>query len=492
MPLSGSLAEGPALSPTSPPPERPSLDRKSAPYIFHGQTTSLCETCLVPVPAKVIIEDDLVFYQKRCREHGVQKTLISDDLDYWRAQKLWLKPGDRPLTTQTRTEAGCPFDCGLCPDHEQHSCLAIVEINSACNLACPVCFADAEDVHGAHLPVATVERMLDALVASEGEPDLVQLSGGEPTIHPHFFEILDAVKARPIRHVMINTNGVRIAQDPAFVERLASYAPRLEVYLQFDSLNDDALMNLRGARLSRIRQQALEALERVGLSTTLVAVVKRGVNDHEVADIIRHALEWSCVRGVTFQPVQDAGRNEGFDGKANRILLTQIRREVAKADVFGIEDMIPLPCNPDQICIGYGLRQGKNVTPITSLLPREIILSGPNTVSYEAYPKLRESILDLLSLATAQANTEEKLAGLLCCLPQAMVPQDLSYANSFRVVILQFLDRYNFDLATVKRSCVHFVTPEGQIIPFDTYNSYYRPGAEGAGVLARARGGERL
>ena len=475
------------LDPLAPPP-----DRKAAPYLFHGQTTSLCETCLVPVPAKVIIEDDCVFYLKRCREHGVQKTLISDDLDYWRSQKLWLKPGDRPLHTHTRTEAGCPFDCGLCPDHEQHSCLAIVEINSACNLACPVCFADAEDVHGAHLPVATVERMLDALVLSEGEPDLVQISGGEPTIHPHFFEILDAVKARPIRHVMINTNGVRIAQDPAFVERLASYAPRLEIYLQFDSLNDEALMNLRGARLSRIRQQALEALERVGLSTTLVAVVKRGVNDHEVADIIKHALEWSCVRGVTFQPVQDAGRNEGFDGKANRILLTQIRREVAKADVFGIEDMIPLPCNPDQICIGYGLRQGKTVTPITSLLPREIILSGPNTVSYEAYPALRESILGLLSLATAQANTEEKLAGLLCCLPQAIVPEDLSYANSFRVVILQFLDRYNFDLATVKRSCVHFVTPEGQIIPFDTYNSYYRPGAEGAGVLARARGGERL
>jgi len=475
------------LDPLAPPP-----DRKAAPYLFHGQTTSLCETCLVPVPAKVIIEDDCVFYLKRCREHGVQKTLISDDLDYWRSQKLWLKPGDRPLHTHTRTEAGCPFDCGLCPDHEQHSCLAIVEINSACNLACPVCFADAEDVHGAHLPVATVERMLDALVLSEGEPDLVQISGGEPTIHPQFFEILDAVKARPIRHVMINTNGVRIAQDPAFVERLASYAPRLEVYLQFDSLNDEALMNLRGARLSRIRQAALEALERVGLSTTLVAVVKRGINDQEVAPIIEHALTWKCVRGVTFQPVQDAGRNEGFDGKANRILLTQIRREVAKAGVFGLEDMIPLPCNPDQICIGYGLRDGPNVTPITSLLPRELILEGPNTISYEAYPKLRQAVNDLLSLATAQANTEEKLAGLLCCLPQAAVPAELGYANSFRVVILQFLDRYNFDLGTVKRSCVHFVTPDGAIIPFDTYNSFYRAGAEGADVLRRARAGERL
>src|SRR3954468_24747460 len=359
---------GEAAQSSAAPPEQP--QRKSANYVFHGQTTSLCETCLELVPAKVIIEDDKVFYLKRCLTHGVQKTLISDDLDYWRQQKEWLKPGDRPLTTQTRTEAGCPFDCGLCPDHEQHSCLAIVEINQACNLACPVCFASATDIHGSHRPMAEIERMLDALVASEGEPDLVQISGGEPTIHPDFFAILDAVKRRPIRHVMINTNGVRIAQDAEFVARVASYAPRLEVYLQFDSLNDEALFDLRGAKLSRIRQQALEALERVGLSTTLVAVVKRGVNDHEGADIIRHALEWSCVRGVTFQPVQDAGRNEGFDGKANRILLTQIRREVAKADVFGIEDMIPLPCNPDQICIGYGLRQGKSVTPIPSLLPR--------------------------------------------------------------------------------------------------------------------------
>ncbi|HJQ16138.1 MAG TPA: radical SAM protein [Allosphingosinicella sp.] len=472
---------------SKPAPLREQPERKAAPYIFHGQTTSLCETCLEPVPAKIIIEQECVWYLKRCLDHGVQKTLISDDIDYWRQQKLWIKPGDRPLLAQTRTEAGCPFDCGLCPDHEQHSCLAIVEINQACNLACPVCFADAAGLDGSHLPLPQIEAMLDALVASEGEPDLLQLSGGEPTLHPDFFAILDAVKRRPIRHVMINTNGVRIAQDHAFVERLAGYAPRLEVYLQFDSLDDTALMNLRGARLSRIRQQALEALEAAQLSTTLVVVVKRGVNDGEVAEIVRHALAWSCVRGVTFQPVQDAGRNDGFDPADNRILLTQIRRGVAASGVFSLEDMIPLPCNPDQICIGYGLRQGREVTPITALLPRELVLSGPNTISYEAYPELREKILDLFSLATAQANTEDKLAGLLCCLPQAMVPQDLSYANSFRVVILQFLDRYNFDLGTVKRSCVHFVTPDGQIIPFDTYNSFYRPGAEGANVLSRHR-----
>ncbi|EGD57760.1 radical SAM domain-containing protein [Novosphingobium nitrogenifigens DSM 19370] len=420
----------------------------------------------------------------------MMKTLVSDDLAYWQAQKLWLKPGDRPLNAQTRTEAGCPFDCGLCPDHEQHSCLAIIEVTEACDLACPVCFADAADRNGRHRPLAEIETMLDVLVESEGEPDLVQISGGEPTLHPEFFAILDAVKRRPIRHVMINTNGVRLAQDPTFVARLATYRPALEIYLQFDSLRDEALMDLRGARLSRIRKEALEALEQAGISTTLVVAVKHGVNDDEIGAIVRHALEWTCVRGVTFQPVQDAGRNEGFDPARHRVLLTQIRREIGKSGVFAVDDMIPLPCNPDQISIGYGLRHGREVTPITRMIPRDVILEGPNTVIYEGFPELRARMFDLLSLSTGEANTGDKLASLLCCLPQAMVPQDLSYANSFRVVVMQFLDRYNFDLATVKRSCVHFVTPEGKIYPFDTYNTFYRKGAEGTDVVARHRAGE--
>lgn len=429
-----------------------------------------------------------MFFLKRCAEHGVQKTLVCDDLGYWKAQKDWLKPGDRPLSPQTRTEHGCPFDCGLCPDHEQHSCLAIVEVNEACNLSCPVCFADSSVKREAHRPLAEIERMLDALVESEGEPDLVQLSGGEPTIHPQFFEILAAAKARPIRHLMINTNGLRIAREPRFAERLAEFMPRFEVYLQFDSLKRDALMELRGADLTRVRIEALEALERVGLSTTLVVTLKRGVNDDEIADIVRFALDWRCVRGVTFQPIQDAGRNEGFDPKRHRIVLSEVRRRIAEAGVFALEDLIPLPCNPDQICIGYGLRDGTKVTPITSLLPRELLVAAtPNTVTFESHPELQRRVFDLLSLSTAQTDTSEKLASLLCCLPEAAVPQEIGYADTFRVVVSQFLDRFNFDLGTVKRSCVHFVQPDGSIIPFDTYNTFYRPGAPGAAALARGR-----
>jgi hypothetical protein len=463
--------------------------RKAAPYLFLGQTTSLCETCLALVPAKIIAEGERVYYQKRCRTHGVQKTLIADDLGYWKSQRDWVKPGDRPLAVQSRTEHGCPYDCGLCADHEQHSCLAIIEINDACNLTCPVCFASSAVGRGGHRPLAEIEAMLDTVVASEGEPDLVQLSGGEPTLHPQFFEVLRAAKARPIRHLMINTNGLRLAREPGFAERLAEFMPGLEVYLQVDSLRREALVNLRGADLSRVRHEALEALERVGVSTTLVATVKKGVNDADIPGLVRFALQWRCVRGVTFQPVQDAGRNDGFEPGAHRIVLTEIRRKVAEAGVFSLDDMIPLPCNPDQICIGYGLRAGAQVTPVTSLLPRDLLVSAaPNTVAFEAYPELQRRVFDLLSLSTAQGDTHEKLSSLLCCLPEVAAPAELGYEHTFRVVISQFLYRFNFDLGAVKRSCVHFVQPDGQIIPFDTFNTFYRPGAAGNGALARARG----
>ena len=420
------------------------------------------------------------------------KTLVSDDFEYWKSAKDWLKPGDRPLQVHSRTEYGCPFDCGLCADHEQHSCLALIEINEACNLSCPVCFAESSVARTGERSLAEVEAMLDVIVAAEGEPDLVQISGGEPTIHSQFFEILAAARARPIRHLMVNTNGVRIAKEPGFADALKAFCPRFEIYLQFDALDDAALMDLRGAKLSGIRQAALEALEAAGISTTLVVTVKKGVNDHQIADIVRHALTWSCVRGVTFQPVQDAGRTAGFDPAQHRITLTEIRRRIAEAGVFALEDLIPLPCNPDQICIGYGLRDGGTVAPVTSLLPRELfVAAAPNTVSFEAYPQLREAVFNLLSLSTAQADTSDKLASLLCCLPEAAVPQNIGYEHTFRVVISQFLDCHNFDLGSVKRSCVHFVQPDGAIIPFDTFNLFYRPGAAGEAVLKAARSDHR-
>jgi uncharacterized radical SAM superfamily Fe-S cluster-containing enzyme len=453
--------------------------RPSKTYNFYGQTTSLCETCLRLVPAKIEIEGDHVYYLKRCPEHGVQKTLVATDAAYFKSCKEYLKPGDMPLAFQSRTQYGCPYDCGLCPDHEQHSCLALIEINEECNLTCPVCFADSSPQRLTQRSLAEVDAMLEALVASEGEPDLVQISGGEPTIHPRILDILKLAKSKPIRHVMLNTNGIRIARDKDFVAGLADLRPGFEVYLQFDSLQREALENLRGADLRRVRDEALANLEAAGISTTLVCVVKKGVNDSEAGEIIRHALSYACVRGVTFQPVQDTGRNLGFDKNRDRALLTDIRREIGKSGVFDTADIIPLPCNPDAIAIGYGLRDRTKVTPITRLIPKDELLSSvPNTISFERYPELKNRLFDLLSLGSSGERTKTVLGDLLCCLPQVEVPGDLGYDKIFRVVIVQFLDRYNFCIAAVKRSCIHFVTLEGKIIPFDTYNLFYRNGLD--------------
>ena len=431
------------------------------------------------MPAKIIIEGQNVYYQKRCRSHGVRKALISTDADYYRRCLDWVKPGDRPNEFQTRIEVGCPHDCGLCPDHEQHSCLAIIEINEHCNRTCPVCFANSSPALSGTRSLKEIEAMLDTLVKSEVEPDLVQISGGEPTLHPEILEILHLAKSKPIRHLMLNTNGLRIARDKEFVSKLAELKPGFEVYLQFDSLRAEVHQELRGADLTRIRQQALENLEEFGISTTLVAVIKKGLNEDEVGDIINHALTWSCVRGVTFQPIQDAGRNEEFDPGTNRVVLSDIRRSLIEADnPFTERDIIPLPCNPESIAIGYALRKGANIAPVTGFLPREMLIDEvPNTVSFEKFPELRKRLFEFFSLESDPTNSVERLEALLCCLPEVPTPDNLDYSDIFRVVVSEFLDPHNFCISRVKRSCVHFVTVEGTIIPFDTYNLFYRDDA---------------
>ena len=469
----------PGLSIAEPVTGAPSAaPRKSRPYIFIGQTTSLCETCLALVPAKILEEGGAVYYLKRCAEHGVQKTLVSSEAAYWKRCRDFLKPGDVPLKFHTRIDQGCPYDCGLCPDHEQHSCLALIEVNEYCNLTCPTCFASSSPAKTGQRSLAQIEAMLDLLVESEGQPDLLQISGGEPTLHPQILDILRAAKSRPIRHVMLNTNGIRIAGDPDFVAALAEMKRAFEVYLQFDALSEGALRTIRGADLRRVRERALDALDRAGISTTLVCVIRKGVNDGEIGDILRHAQQHPCVRGVTFQPVQDAGRNDGFEPQRDRIVLSEIRRAIIDQwGVFGDDDLIPLPCNPEAISIGYGMRAGGRVEPLTHLFPQEVLVAAaPNSVTFEGRPEMRQLLVELLSLSCAGQQSANVLREILCCLPLVEVPAEIGYDRIFRVTVVSFLDRFNFCLAGVKRSCIHFVTDDGRIIPFDTYNMFHRPG----------------
>lgn len=450
---------------------------KVRPYLFYDTATSICTQCLRRVEAKILIKDNRVFMEKWCSRHGTERVLIADDAEYYRrAREIYIKPPEMPRRFATPMKYGCPYDCGLCPDHMQHSCLAIIEITDHCNLKCPICYAGSGPHRPGYRGMTEIEAMLDALVESEGAPDVVQISGGEPTLHPDFFAVLDAARRRPIRHLMVNTNGIRIAQEDGFAQRLAQYAPGFEIYLQFDSLRGEVHKALRGADLTDIRRRALERLNAAGLSTTLVVTLKKGINDGEVGEIIRHALEQPCVRGVTFQPIQHAGRTEGFDPQHDRLTLTEVRRLIVEqSGIFSGEDVIPVPCNPDALAMAYALKVGGKVVPLTRMIdPGTLVEHGRNTIVFERDEGLKDHVFKLFSTNHSPESQASCLNDLLCCLPRVATPRDIRYDNVFRILVMQFFDAWSFDLRAVKKSCVHFVQPDGKIIPFDTYNLFYR------------------
>lgn len=444
-------------------------------YTYYDYTISLCPDCLKRIDAKIVFEDGNVYMLKRCPEHGNTKVLIADDIEYYKNSRNYNKPSETPYTFNTKTHYGCPYDCGLCPDHEQHSCLTIIEITDRCNLTCPTCYAGSSPTYGRHRTLEEVKKMLDTIVLNEKEPDVVQMSGGEPTLHPQFFEILDYAKTLPIKHLMVNTNGIEISKDIDFVRRLKTYAPDFEIYLQFDSFKEEALVSLRGATLKKVREKALEHLNQANLSTTLVVTLQKGLNDDEIGEIIEYALEQPCVRGVTFQPTQIAGRLESFNHHTDRITLTEVRRKILEqTSIFTPDDLIPVPCNPDALVMGYVLKLDGQKIPLTRYInPADLLDNSKNTIVYEQDEELHRKMFEIFSTGTSTDVASNKLNSILCCLPFVQAPQ-LSYDNLFRIIIMQFIDAHNFDVRAIKKSCVHIVNKDYKIIPFETMNLFYR------------------
>jgi len=445
------------------------------PYIYYDFTISICATCLKRVDAKIIFEDEKVFMLKNCPQHGREKVLIATDIEYYKNCRNYAKRSEMPLKFNTPTHYGCPYDCGLCQDHEQHSCLTVIEVTDRCNLSCPTCYAMSSPSYGRHRTLVEIEQMLDTIVANEGKPDVVQISGGEPTVHPQFFEILDIAKSKPIKHLMLNTNGIRIAKDEAFVERLAGYAPDFEVYLQFDSFKKEALEQLRGEDLREVRRKAIENLNKYNLSTTLVVTLQKGLNTDEIGDIIRYALKQKCVRGVTFQPTQEAGRLENYNSQTDRYTLTEVRTAILEqTDIFNKNDLLPVPCNPDALVMAYALKLGDEVFPLTRMInPDDLLDNSKNTIVYEQDEQIKMHLLNMFSTGKSVDSVREDLKSIMCCLPEIDAPQ-LSYDNLFRIIIMQFIDAHNFDVRAIKKSCVHIVNKDMKIIPFETMNLFYR------------------
>lgn len=476
-------------------------------HTFLGMTQSLCPDCLALVSAKIITREGRVYFRKTCPEHGVREDFVCSDVRWFDRMEYSL-PGKVPPEMGIEPDKGCPYDCGLCTEHEQHTCIGLVEITSSCNLECPMCYASSGP-GGKHLSYEECVRAIDRLVKVEGRPEVLQLSGGEPTIHPDFLRILDYGVSRPIDIVMINSNGLRFAHDPEFVAQVARHRQRLEVYFQFDGFSETGSRKLRGEALVATKLKAIEALGQAGIRTILVTTLQPDVNDNEIGAIVKFGLERPWITGISFQPATYSGRHVLPEELERRITFPDVIKAVAAQTdgLFREDDFMPLPCaHPNCHSLTYAYRSQGKVAPLSRFIDAknhlDILANGITFTRARARELMEQYLGKLGCCAGGDCGGVEAGAQLLPIVSLALnlngdaslaaeffsraLTEDLAPADVFRITITSFLDAYNFDVRRLMKCCIHHVLPSGHVIPFCAYNVLYREGHVKLPALRRA------
>ena len=491
-------------------------------YTFLGTTQSLCPECLQVVPAKIIARGQRVYFRKRCPEHGEREDFVCSQRSWYDRTDVSL-PARLPQRWMTKAERGCPYDCGLCPDHEQHTCIGLVEITTQCNLQCPMCFA-VSGPGGQHLRLDECLRAIDRLVASEGHADVLQLSGGEPTLHPQLIQLIDEALARPIDYVMINTNGIRIARDATLVEQLASRREQLEIYLQWDGGDHQRQLELRGSDLRDTKRQALERLAAADINVTLVATLQGPLPSGSYRELLNEALRYPNITGLSLQPATYSGRHVLPETLEQRVTFPDVIDGLATESNGQLEakDFAPLPCgHPNCHQIMLALRRGQRLLPLTRFVRLEQnldLLANGISFTRDQGRKLIEQFLARQAGCGADCGcgSAASFADVNPTTPSAQFPvahhggaaesstdgewparlvrltvDEQSWATDFlarvlrgeagardmlRITITNFLDPYNFDVRRLMKCCTHHVLPSGHVIPFCAYNTLYRNG----------------
>jgi 7,8-dihydro-6-hydroxymethylpterin dimethyltransferase len=452
------------------------MDNSKRDYKFIESTISICPICIKRIDAKIIEKNGAIYLLKYCKDHGEQIELLEENSKYFLSRNDYTKPGTISKT-QTNIGKGCPFDCGLCPSHDQHTCIGLIEITNKCDINCPICYANSGKDY--FLDLKTIDKMMDLFQESEhNSAEILQISGGEPTIHPDILDIIKLAKNKNFKRVMLNTNGIRIGKDENFVKELSKFNDGFEIYLQFDGFKKETYDYLRGGDLINIKLKAIENLEKYNIPITLVSTIKSKLNDKEIGKIIEFGIKKEWIRGINFQPICFSGRTKDIDSK-NRITLTGIIKEIEKQTKGKIktEDFIPLPCDVDRVAINYLYRSGKEFIPLARNInvKKYIPLIG-NTFNFDS----RDIIEKSKKMGLCDCNCLSFLNDLRKIIPKNFDEKKrydrIKYINenTFRISITSFIDVYNFDIKSMKKECVHIITPDLKKIPFSAYNMFYR------------------
>jgi len=469
------------------------------------QTKTICPECFKVLDATIFEKDNKVYIEKKCPQHGrFQDLYWSDYEQYQRAEKFRYE-GEGLRNPRTKTEHNCPLDCGICPQHKSHTVLAIIDVTNRCNLRCPVCFANAASAGYVYEPSKEeISEMLENLRRNDPvSATALQFSGGEPTIRQDLFDLIRMAKEVGFHHVEVNTNGLRLAQSVDYCRGLIE-AGMSTVYLQFDGLTSDVYKFTRGTDLLDIKMKAVENCRKAGLrSIVLVVTLVKGVNDHQLGDIIRFAIKnFDVVRCVNVQPVSLCGRLPEKERAKMRITIPdfmklveeQTEGKIKVSDFYPVPIVVPVSkavgalkgkryveftTHPHCGMATYVFIENDKIVPITRYGNVESFVKAMKKV-YEDAAKGRSKRAKLRLLGTLRHVKFSLLRKYLWPILKTGSYESLGKLHRKMLMIssMHFMDPYNFDLERVQRCCIHYAVPDGRIIPFCTMNSIHRPKIE--------------
>lgn len=433
-------------------------------HISH--TESVCPKCLQRIPAMRVTKGTETRLVKHCPQHGAFSTPV------WRSPHTatkftdWLRPKipSTPPTISTMVEKGCPFDCGLCAEHRQHSCMALIEVTWKCNLSCPVCFASAENNSNARTTPtkSDIFQLLESTMRTTGGCNL-QFSGGEPTIRDDLPELVAEAKRIGFPFVQINTNGIRAAQQPNYAATLAA-AGVDSVFLQFDGLRKSTWQAFRNADLLEIKKKAISAFADANIGIVLVPVISPTINKDEIGDIIRFAIDHApAVRGVHFQPISYFGRYPVAPADTERITLPELAEELEKQtkNLVATGDFVPPTCE-HALCSFHAnyIINDDNTLQLLSV-PKNSCSCKPKPAAEGA--KKARSFVRSQWAAAEQKEPLQEVTELDSFIQKAST-------RRFAISAMAFQDAWSLDIERLKGCCIHVVAPDGKLIPFCAYN----------------------
>ena len=470
------------------------------------KTTSLCPVCLNVIEADIIEEDGKVMFEKTCPEHGFFKDIYWGDADMYKKAQQFIHEGKGVSNPMTEREKGCPFDCGICNEHKTTTILANVDLTNRCNMHCPICFADTTSEY---LYEPSYEEIVEMLETLRNEKPVsckaVQFSGGEPTVREDLPDILRKASELGFMQVQIATNGLKLADSVEYCRELRD-AGLNTVYLQFDGITPDVYEKTRGFNVWPLKEKAIKNCEEAGAtSICLVPTLVKGINDHQVGDIIRYAFDRrKTVRAVNFQPVSFAGRLDYKDLMEMRITIPdfvklveeQTEGEVLAEDFYTVPSVVPVShlvealtgkpqieftCHFACGTATYVFKDGDKLVPITRFIDVKGMMDYLEEISKEPISTLKKPVIGakLLNKLRKCIDKEKKPSYLniekmlLDILLGRKYLDEFSY-EAVLIGCMHFQDAYNFDIERVQRCAIHYALPDGRVIPFCPFNTVHR------------------